>query len=245
MVDSASIESLDPQSEGELEYQPVERLAIVGLILGLLSPIALLDTVLWFVPILGLLTNVMALVSIRRDGRLGRTVALVGLALSTMFIVMPLSRILSAHVLLARQARPVAEQFLAYMREGSPEKAIMLNRAPDYRRPIDEGLWLFYRADDEARADLQQFVARPPIRMLLALGERAKVSFYKTASVATGGDLAQVDYWYSVTFDDEGRKKTYFIGLLLERKPTENPDINPWRVKDVAAGIDPRRTGWW
>jgi hypothetical protein len=187
----------------------------------------------------------MALVNIRREGRLGRTVALVGVALSTLFIVMPVSRILSAQVLLARQARPVAEQFLEYLRQRSPQKAIMLNRAPDYRRPIDEGLWLFFRADDDARTELQRFVTRPPVRMLLALGERAQVRFYKTASVATEGDLAQVDYWYSVTFDDDGRKKTFFIGLLLERKPTTNPDINPWRVKDFAGGIDPGRAGRW
>ena len=246
MADSKPIESLDPHGEPQLDYQPVERLAIVGLIVGLLSPIAMLAPVLWFVPILGLLTSLMALANIRREGRLGRTVALVGLALSTLFIVVPVSRILSTQLLLARQARPVAEQFLEYLRQRSPQKAIMLNRAPDYRRPLDEGLWLFFRADDDARSELQQFVTRPPVRMLLALGERARVRFYRTATVASEGDLAQVDYWYSVTFDDEdGRKKTYFIGLLLERKPTTNPDINPWRVKDLAGGIDPRSAGRW
>jgi hypothetical protein len=238
MVESAPLESLDPADD--VEYQAVEPWAIIGLLLGLISPIALVAPVLWFVPILGLVAAAVALRNLRRDRRPGRALALVGLVLSTIFIAAPVTRIFSAEWLLSRQARPVADQFMEYLRERSPEKALMLVFAPDQRRPIDDTLWLYVRSDDEVKGELRKFVDAPPIRMLLALGDEARVRFYRTGSVATSGKIAQVNYVYSVTFDDEdGKTKTYFVALRLERKPTAKPDINPWRVRDYGGGFDP------
>lgn len=243
MANPAPIESLDSESDPRIEYRSVERWAFVAFFLGLLSPLALTAPVLWFLPILGLLAGGVALGKIRREpGRPGRVLALVGLALSTFFIVLPVAQIVSAQWLLPRQARPVADQFLEYLRQRSPEKAVMLHWLPDYRHPMDDQRWLFFRTSDEAKADLRQFVDAPAIRMMLALGERAQVSFYRTSAVGASGNVAQVDYWYAVTFtDDDGRKKTYFFTVLLERKPTQDPNLNPWRVRDFSGGIDPSK----
>ena len=243
MVDSTPTESLGSGSESQLDYRPMERWAYVCLILGFLSPLASIAPVLWLLPILGLVAGGVALGNIRRDpGRPGRALALAGLALSTLFIVLPVVRIVSARLLLAEQARPVADQFLEYLRQRSPEKALMLSWVPDFRRPMDEDRWLFFRSDDEARAELRKFVSQPAVRMLLALGEKAQVSFYKTAGAGTSGKVAQVDYWYAVTFtDDDAKKKTLFFGVLLERRPSTDPDLNPWRVRNFVAGIDPAR----
>jgi hypothetical protein len=238
MVESAPFESLEPADD--VEYQAVEPWAIIGLLVGLISPIALVLPVLWLLPILGLLVAAIALGKIRRDGRRGRALALVGLALSATFITAPVARALSAEWLLARQSRPVADQFMEYLRQGSPEKALMLTFAPDKRSPMDKSLWLLVRSDDEVKGELKKFVLAPPIRLLLALGQRAQVRFYETEAVGTAGNLAQVSQVYAVTFNDDGRKKTYFIGLRLERKPTENPDVSPWRVRDYVGGFVPK-----
>ena len=38
-----------------------------------------------------------------------------------------------------------------------------------------------------------------------------------------------------------GKKKTFLVGIIMDRKKTENPDLNPWRVKDFNGPIDPEK----
>jgi len=238
MAESAPIES-HAQDDSPFEYQSVEPWAFVSLVMGLLSPLALTAQVMWFVPLLGWLSGGMALARIRSArGRPGRALVLVGLALSTFFIVVPAARMISARILLAEQPRPVADKFFEYLQQGHPEKALMLQWVPDYRNGVGDNPWLFFRSDTEANADLKKFVSQPIVRMLLALGDEAEVRYYRTTRMGFSSDLARVEYWYAVTFTDEDdqKKKTYFIGVLLERKPTRDPDLNPWRVSNFAGG---------
>jgi hypothetical protein len=240
MVDSSPTGTLDSAGDSELNYESVEPWAIVALLLGLLAPAALAAPLLWFLPILGLLAAAAALRKISRaTGRPGRWLSLVGLALSAFFLTTAVARVASTHWLLARQARPVADQFVEFLREGSPEKALMLNRSAEFRHPLDEGMWSYFRRNEDARKELTAFVRDKTIRMILALGNRAEVRYYRTSAAGNWGDTAQVDLWYTVTFTDtDGRKKTYILGLLMERRATD-PDLNPWRVRDYAGGIDP------
>jgi hypothetical protein len=72
------------------------------------------------------------------------------------------------------------------------------------------------------------------------LGERADVRYYRAARVGIRGSDAQVDYWYTITFtDDDGRKKTYFCSVILERKPLTDHELNPWRIMKLTGGFNP------
>jgi hypothetical protein len=240
MVDSSQLDKLDSAGESELQYEAVEPWAIVALLLGLVAPVALLAPVLWLEPILGILAAAAALVKISHaPGRTGRWLALLGLALAAFFLAAAVAQTVSAQWLLARQARSVADTFVELLHEGSPEKALMLNRSPEDRYPIDEGLWSYYQRNEEARNELKKLVDHPAVRMIAALGDRAQVRYYKAAGVGIDNDVAQVDLWYTITFtDSDNRKKTYILGVLMERQPIDDPDLNPWRVKNFAGGID-------
>lgn len=240
MVESAPIES-HAESDSPFEYQSVERWAIVSLLMGLLSPLAMAAPVMWIVPILGWLSGGVALAKLRNEpGRPGRVLVLASLALSTFFLFVPVAKMVSVRILLAGQPRPVADQFFKYLQEGRPEKALGLKWVADYRNGVGDNAWLFFRSDSDANADLRSFVSQPMNRMLLELGDDAQVRFYKTALVGVSGERAQVDYWYAITFTGENnQKKTYFISILLERKPTRDPNLNPWRVRNVTGGFDP------
>jgi hypothetical protein len=234
----------DRQSDpSELEYRSVEPLAIWGLALGLLSPAALLSPVLWLVPLIGIAANAMALRRLSREGnRAGRPAALMGLGLAVLFGMVPIARMTTDYVLLKEQPRELADRFLEYLRQDDPRRALMLRAVPDVRKSLDddEAVRLFFRNNVDARSDLAQFVHLPVARTLLALGQRAQIRYYGTMGVGSVGDRALVHYWYTVTFDDEqGNKKTFFVGLTMERKPTRNPELNPWRVQDFVGPIDP------
>jgi hypothetical protein len=244
MVESAPARSKGELTDPELEYRSVEPWAVGGLVLAILSPVALIAPLLWLVPPLGVLANSVALRRLRTEPhRIGRTAALVGLGLSLLFTTAPLASALTARVLLTDQARPVADQFFEFLRQGSPEKATILEFAPESRQPLDESLWTFYRRDKEAKALLVKLTEHRAVRTLLALGERAQVRFYKMTSLVSEGPRAAVIYWYTVTYDDElGKKKTFLLRIILERKPSRTPGLNPWQVKGISADIDPDKT---
>ncbi len=232
-------------NDNEIEYRSVEPWAIVGLLLGFLSPVALLGRLLLLVPPLGILINAIALRRVARDSnRIGRASALIGLGLSVLFAVAPMAQMTSNFLLLRPQARPVADKFFEYLRQGQPERAVTLRVTPDLRQTLEqqdsEGLWTFYRNNEEARSDLKSLVRLPVTRTLLALGDRADIRFYRTVALGTSGDEAKVEYWYTVTcVDDTDKKKTFLVGIVLERKATKNPELSPWRVAELYGPVNP------
>ncbi len=240
MVESALTPSLDEANDPLDEYRSVERWAVAGLLLGMLSSSAMLDSILWLLPPLGILINLIALGRIRRDAsRVGRKAALAGLALSVTFAVAPVAQWASAYAILWRQGTPVADQWFEFLREGEPEKVLMLRFSPDMRQGLDEDLWLYFRSDKDARGELQGFVRNPTVRTLLALGPRAEARYYKTSAVATEGGRAIAEYIYTVTYSEkDGKKKTFLLSVLAERKPTKRPGLHPWRVLDVVSRSD-------
>ncbi len=231
--------------EPDLEYRSVEPWAIGGLLLGLLSPVAMLSSVLWLAPLFGIAANALALRRLKQDtNRVGRSAALIGLGLSVLFGVVPVAQMTSDYFLLRGQPREMADLFLDYLRQDAPRKALMLRSVPDFRKSLDddEAVKLFFQNNHDARTDLKKFVQLPTARVIMALGERADIRYFATMGVGTDGDRAQVNYWYTVTFDDEqGKKKTFLVGLVMDRKPTENPDLNPWRVQDFMGPINPSK----
>jgi hypothetical protein len=238
--------ALPPTSaeDPEASYRSIEPWAVGGLLLGLLSAVSLLGTMLWFVAAAGVVANLVALVRIRRDTfRDGRGAALLGLGLSIAFAVAPVSHWATTRWLLTRQAQPVADHFIRFLSEGSPEKAMDLRISPYRRMPLDDRLWSRFRQDKELGSELRKFVRDPTVRTLLALGPRADVRFYKTGAVATEGPRAVVSLYYTVTIPNDQKpndKTTFFLNVILERKSVDPLDVNPWRVMDFAGGFDPR-----
>jgi hypothetical protein len=229
--------------EDVIEYRSVEPWAILALVLGFLSPLAMLGTLWALVAGAGVLASLVALARIRADsGKIGRIVALSGLCLSVTFGVAPAAQWAASNLVLRNQPRAMADQFFEFLRQNQPEKAMMLRVASDHRMSLDDShsIWLSMRYDQEAATQMQQFVQTSLIRKLLELGKRAEAKYYRTTVVATDSDRAIVDYVYTVTFtDDDGRKKTFLVGILMERIPTRKADISPWRVKDYVGDVDP------
>lgn len=243
MSDTSPSSNSDDDDGDALEYRALEPLAIVSLLLGLASPVAIFQPLLSVVPILGLLTASVALAKIARDRtRGGRNVALAGIVLATFFLALPLARYASAQLLLRGQAVPVATEFLQRLRNRHPEQAVLLQMAPDYRPPVDDGLWSYIRNDDAARKQLRTFVEQPVVRMLLALGPEAEVKLFKVNGVGSGNKMALADVHYTITFKDEdGQRKTLVVGILLERHAQPmNAELNPWRVREFTAEMNDR-----
>jgi hypothetical protein len=243
MVDSPPVDSPDELTDPQLEYRPPEPWAVGGLLLALLSPLALINWLLWLIAPSAALANAVALRRLKIDpNRSGRVAALVGLGVAVLFCTAPWASVVTERLLLPGQARPVADQFFEFLREGSPEKAALLKFTPQNRGALSDNLWTYFRRDVDARIELRKFTDDVTVRTLLALGERAQARYYKTASVITQGSRAAVIFWYTVTFtDDVGQKKTFFVRVIMDRKPTTDRDLNPWQVNGILSGVDPSK----
>lgn len=221
------------------EYHAVSPLAVGSLVLGLLSPVALIAALLWIVPALAIGLACLAFRGFANsDGALtGRGTAFAGLALGLIFAAAGPVHSATTRYLLAEQARPICEAWFDFLRQGEPHKAHQLMQSALHRRALNDHLWGYYRDNPENREALEQFVATPVPRAVLEYGPKCQIRFIGTTSVATSSDSAVVELTYAVTYPAEAGKKTFFVTLIVERRAMQNGDI-AWRIlRDKAEGI--------
>jgi hypothetical protein len=222
------------------QYRPLSGLAVAALIVALAAPLALLSPLLWVLPALGIVLSAAALWRIARGGSamIGRKAAMFGLALSVVMAAAAPADALAYRWLLHREARRLAECWFAQLADGQPQQAHQLTLVAGERRPWDDKLWDFYRNSPHYRADLENYVAEPLIRTLLALGKKARVRDYQSAGQSQEFSNEFVYMLYAVTYDEAGEKKTFFLALELQRSilPTGQAQ---WRLQRANGAARP------
>jgi hypothetical protein len=229
------------RAEGELlDYRPVCIPAFAGLILGLLAPLALLHPVLWALPPLGALVCLYALYMLATSAPMtGRRAALVGLALALVFCVWPPVSSFSYDWLARRDAARFAKAWFAFLANSEPHKAYQLTVSPGERSPLDETLWNSYRTRTMQREGLESYLQMPMVRVLMALGERARVRLFATETSGRSGNYDQVDNVYAVTYEEEGQTKTFFVRLQMVRNTSTAEGPVQWRISSAEGGVKP------
>ncbi len=172
----------------------------------------------------------------------GQKLAWAGLSLSLLFVVAAPTDWLVHRQMVRQEARQFSDLWFHYLATGEPQKAHQLTVPPQTRQPLGENLWNFYRNNPKARKGLEGYVQTPLVRTLLALGtSRARVRFYETASQAHDGNDDLVELVYAVTYEEEGEKKSFFVGVQAYR--TKLPDGSAgWRILQAGGGAKPE--GW-
>jgi hypothetical protein len=233
----------DSQDAELAEYRPLAGQAVVGLIGGLLAPLALVDPVLWSIPVLGTSFSWWALRRINRTAPAisGRRMALGGLMLSLVFLAAAPADWLVYRWMVRGEARQFSVEWFKYLAQDQPEYAHQLTTAPQARQPLDEHLWAVYRNAPRMRQELENYVKSPLVRTLLALGPKAQVRFYDTASQARDNDNDQVEQVYAVTYEEGGEQKSFFVLVRMARLKLRSGGAG-WRILQTEGGYRP--AGW-
>ena len=252
----------DETKEGT-DYRAISPAAVGSLLLGLLSPLALVGLLLWVIPALGIALAAIAIRAIRQSngGVTGTRTAYAGLALCTFFAAAgPVKTASSTHYL-GEASRPIVEAWFEFLRRGEPHKALQLTLPETQRRALNDLLWDHYRSSKENRQELVKFVASPVPRFVLEYGDQCQVRFYETAGVATGSPSDTIELVYAVTYLDgatekpghgakAGRepsdaetgamsqRKTVFVLVAVERRQLPSGEIS-WRVARNNGGFRP------
>jgi hypothetical protein len=233
----------DAQDTELAVYRALPGQAVLGLIFGLLSPVALIDPMLWAIPPLGVVFSGWALRRIKNNApaMTGRKMALAGLTLSLLLAAAAPTDWLVYRRMVCNEAEQFAALWFRYVTQDEPQKAYQLTMAPQNRQPLDGPLWAFYRNAPRVRQELENYVKQPLVRTLLALGPKARVRFYETAGQARDNDNDRVDLLYAVTYDDAGETKSFFVLVRLERRKLTSGNAG-WRILGADGGVKPE--GW-
>lgn len=232
-------------------YQAVSLHAVLSLACGLAGPLTFVGPLGSLAAWAGIILAVAALRRIARNAPhlTGRKAAWAGLTLSTVFATAgPVEWVVSRQRV-AAEAVQFAQFWFDFLRENQPQKAFQLTLHPHLRQPLDASLWEFYTQGPRWRHELDDYVAQPAVRTLLALGPRADVRFYQIDNQDRERDHDLVSPVFAVTFDEAGRKKTFFVRLKLERMRLTTRDAQKrtiafadWRIHMAEGGVRP--AGW-
>jgi hypothetical protein len=230
----------DAQDEQLAAYRPLSGQAVAGMLLALLSPLALLDAMLWVFPLAGTVLCWRALRKIRRsdDAIGGRGMARIGLALSLLMLVAAPTDWLAYRWMLRGEARLFSQQWFDFVLRDQPQKAHQLTVAPQFRQPLDERLWAYYRNNPKARQELEGYVASPTVRTLLALGPKARAKFYKTAGQSRTQDADEVHQLYAILYEEDGQLTSFLVAVRLIRQKLDDGRFG-WRIVGAEGGVKP------
>jgi hypothetical protein len=234
----------DSQDAEFAAYRPLAVQGVVGFLFGLLSPLALVNTAFWLLPVIGLSLSWWALRRIHRGeaATTGRRLARIGLVLSLLFLVAAPTDWLVYRRMVRNEARQFCTLWFGYLAAGKPQKALQLTVPPQMRQPLGENLWAYYRNEARARMGLENYVQSPLVRTLLALGSsRAMVRFYETTGQSQLGNDDVVDSVFAVTYEDEGEKRSFFVSLKAARMKLADGSAD-WRLLTTDGGVKPK--GW-
>jgi hypothetical protein len=234
----------DETKEGA-DYRAISPASAGSLVLGLLSPLALVGSLLWVIPALGIALAIIALRAIRQShGDItGTRSAYAGLALCTIFAAAGPVKTTYTTYYLAEASRPMAEAWFEFLRLGEPHKAFQLTLPETQRRALDDLLWNYYRSSKESREELEKFVASPVPRIVLEYGQKCQVRFYEINRVTTGPTNDTIELVYAVTYPDSaGAKKTFFALVTVVRLPVKSGEVF-WRITGNIGGFRPASLG--
>lgn len=219
------------------EYRALSGLAVIGFLLGLLSALSMVHPTLSFIGAAAALCCVGALVRISASPSdiSGRPLALAGLVLAVLWTTAGLANEATRQRLLDIHSRRFAVHWFEYLEKGEPAKACELGNSAISRRPLDDKLLDEYLASSNDYEGLKDFVARPEVRALLALKDRAQVRHYAFA----GADSSHANQIYAVTYDEAGIKKSFLVRMALKRSKFVDRGLSAWQTNGTEAPWTP------
>jgi hypothetical protein len=220
-------------------YRALAGQAVLGLIFGLLSPLALVDPMCWGFPAVGIILSVWALRRIKKsDSLTGRKMAVAGLLLSLLFAAAAPTDALAYRRTIRSEARQFSSLWFQFLIHDEPQKAHQLTVAPAIRHFLDDRLWAFYRSEPRLRQQLEGYVKNPLVHTLLALGPKAEVRFYETADQTQDGNDDMVTELYAVTYEEEGEKKSFLVAVDLLRQKLATGEAG-WCIRQTNGPVRP------
>lgn len=219
----------DPLTDEVVEYRPVSAAAVLGLVLAVASPLALVTEWLGFLPIVAAVLCLVATLKVRKSPETlsGQGIAIVGLVVACVAVGASNSQRLVEHRLHAATATAVADRFVGALEEGDAVAAYELT-LPFAERMADPKAAASHYADDEEAAErLEHFHEIAPVHE--ALGQSLEPLGMAGAGKGSVGRVAAMCRYLLPAHGDEAES---VLIVTLERPDQTRLGKPAWRVAD-------------
>jgi hypothetical protein len=216
------------------EYRAPSILAFLSLLFGLASPSVFVGPLLYAIPVISIMLALLALrqIALSEGSMTGRSAAILGIVLSTIFLFASGSNAYVTSYLLRLQARSFAEQWFAHLQAGATNEAIKLTRIQPVLTPDGDSAGERESLVTEEQRRLDRFVENPVVQKLVSLGSKAKATFAGDLSCAyVGKGTFQVEQIFKVTVEtSDGPSEDSIIHISMERYPARLSRPPYWLV---------------
>jgi hypothetical protein len=222
-------------------YRGISVLAIIALLLGVASALALAHPLLWVLPPATLVVGALALRAIHAEGSTvtGRKFAILGMLLAMVFGAWAPAKILTRQAKVYAQARVFAEQWLELVRSGDLHQAHQLSMMEIERQKPGTDLETFYRESDVGKGQFKVFFEEKPAKTLAELGDKATYEYLGGDGISPKEHTTEhVALLYLMHYTDNGREREKRIRVILDRLELVGKNEFLWRVRAVN---DPNR----
>lgn len=226
------------QEETQLaSYRTISVAAILSLVFGATSALALAHWLLWVLPLVAI---VLALVALRQiqaeDSNLtGRNLAILGILLALVFGVWAPSRLISRQNHLYRTARQYSDEWLELIRIGKVQEAHQLTLHETQRQAPGGSLASYYEARQDDKDALKGFLDRKVTKKLIALGDKATYTYAGGGGVpAPQFSVQTVRVNYVARWNENGKEREMPITVVLQRNLDEKTKDFLWNIDGVA-----------
>ncbi|MDR0609149.1 MAG: hypothetical protein LBG58_03490 [Planctomycetaceae bacterium] len=232
-------------SEEDVLYTRLSVPALLAALFGVTSFLVFMTPWFFFLSILGILFSFIAIWSIgKAEGSLtGLRFAQFGLCSS----IVSLTAVAILWPTYHYGVRCEADRFFRIWFDALGQNNIPLAKgltSPYWERPASdkpEEWWKKQYENNFLHKSIHTYTENKLIRVLLALGDKAKVSYYKTLSVTTGEEKDTVVTLYAVSFqNDNGKTETFFVKMTGKRSfPSGDIKSAGWALEGIPTFVVP------
>jgi hypothetical protein len=220
-----------------VEARSPHFLAVLTLVLGLLSFLALFHPWLVIVPLLTLAFGISALWSLAANPeKIGRQAVFVGMTLAMFFGTWAPVRTWARQYHLVGIARTYADSWVELVRQQKKREAHQLHMIKIQRVPQGESVEEYYRKMPYVQMELDRFFGTEPLRSLLTLPSDARIEFERQTEFTTERHSDTVALRYVARFEDKGRQRETPFRVFMKRILDNDSGEYVWSVEGVAEG---------
>lgn len=217
------------------QYRSISSFAILALLFGLASPLAMTSPLLLIVPLVAVFLALFALRQIAANAEIlsGRGPALIGLFLGVAMLVYPPVRQWTRYELLKGHAQELAEAFLDLLQQGKLEEAHQLSQlkfvVPGPDSPPDQ----LANADKITPEDFDKFRETQSIKDIEAINSKFTYRFDAVELTPIEGEGDHFMLRYQLVPESTSSKRPFPMWISISRTKDLRTGEPMWKITSM------------
>ncbi len=215
-----------------VEYRSLSGWAVAALVLGLLSPAAIIAPILWLIPAMGIVAALVAMRSIKaaQGQKSGWYLALLGLLLAFFFGTAGPARAITRNLWLETRAERLARVFLGLLQQNKPLEAHELTKTASHRKPLGPNALELIEQNPDMKREYDRFLNGQLVKTLLEQGETVEIELSSASLLGSSERQDVLTVPYRIESKDPGKPLSLSGEIGLERTTELMTEKEQWRI---------------